>query len=216
MRLAAIVLSACSVAGAAPATTGSVVGIVTDELGPVAHTSIRVAVEGRDAIYVDSDTNGKYRIDSLEPGEVKFAMSEPSHVTGTRYIAIVGGREVAGDVTLRLHPRAVIDGVVVDAVGPVQGARVEAVDAENADEVSVTTTTADGRYRLAVGDLYVNKVGMNGATIAVRHSGFAPIEHVVSLGRSDSKKTQDFTLAAGGSIAATVRDASHTHPCRMR
>ena len=212
MRTAAAFFMACTVANASPPTTGGVVGIVTDDTGRGVHATIRFAIEGSDPIYVESDTDGKYRSDALTPGGWNVSVSESDHVTGERYLDIVAGRDVAGDVTLRSHPRNVIEGVVVGANGPVDGARVEAVDLSDTHEVAATVTTADGHYTLAVGSIDVNNIGMNGATVVVRHAGFAPVEHDVTFGRSGYTKQQDFTLVAGGSIAGTVREARTRAP----
>jgi hypothetical protein len=87
--------------------TGSIQGVITDQLGPVAQASVeaRNVVTG-DILNATSDRVGFYRLENLHPGKYSLWVQAKSHDSlWIQQIAVDHGETVQHDIFLLATPR---------------------------------------------------------------------------------------------------------------
>lgn len=144
-------------------------GVVLDDAGEAAAGALVRADCASVAVGAAADADGRFRLEGLEPGPVRFsARAASGGAPATPVDALLLPGERATDVVLRLAPCASIEGVVATAEGePVAGAEVAAYDA----------TPRGGAPRRAVTDAF-GRFSIGGLRrdapfdVEVRASGF--------------------------------------------
>ncbi|HEY0476119.1 MAG TPA: carboxypeptidase-like regulatory domain-containing protein [Kofleriaceae bacterium] len=191
----------------APGETASLTVAVTDDHGPLAGATVRLAPAGGEVVAITTDREGLAHADRLEPGRWRISASATDHMPAALPVhALAAGaddrvaiRLVAGGRTLR--------GTVSDATGgPIAGARIDAARlsslAEPGDAVATVVSGADGTYRMTVAD--------GALLVAASSPDYAPQSRRVELGPAGA--VVDFALVPGGVIEGIVRDERTREP----
>jgi protocatechuate 3,4-dioxygenase beta subunit len=180
---------------------------VTDDRGPLAGATVRLAPRDGEIVVVKTGGDGTARADHLEPGAWTVSASATDHGP-----AALPARQLAAGADDRLAIKLAaggraLSGMVSDATGgPVAGARIDAARltaaVEPGEAVSTTLTGADGKYRLTVpeGQLLV----------AAASPDYAPQSRYVEVGPAGA--VADFSLVPGGVIEGVVRDERTKEP----
>src|SRR3954469_13188006 len=130
---------------------------VSDDRGPLAGATVRLAPGDGDVVVIKTERDGVAHADRLTAGTWKISASAADHVPAAlRPATLAGGADEQVAIKLALGGRT-LRGTVTDATGgPVAGARIDAARltalAEAGDAVSTTVTGGDGRYWLTVAE----------------------------------------------------------------
>ena len=180
---------------------------VTDDRGPLAGATVRLAPRDGEVVVVKTGGDGVARADHLEPGAWAVSASAPDHLP-----AAPAPQQLAAGADARLSIKLatggrVLSGTVSDATGgAIAGARVDAARltaaAEPGGAVSSTLTGADGKYRLTVAEGHL--------LVAAASPDYAPQSRYVELGPAGA--VADFSLVPGGVIEGMVRDERTKEP----
>lgn len=180
---------------------------VTDDRGPLAGATVRLAPRDGEIVVVKTGGDGVAHADHLEPGAWTVSASAADHVP-----AALPARQLAAGADDKLAIKLaaggrVLSGTVSDATGgPVAGARIDAARltkaAEPGDAVSTTLTGADGKYRLTVAEGQL--------LVAAASPDYAPQSRYVEVGPAGA--VADFSLVPGGVIEGVVRDERTKQP----
>jgi hypothetical protein len=181
--------------------------VVTDDQGPLAGATVRLAPGDGEVVVVKTGRDGVARAEPLEPGRWAISASADGHVPAalpTRQLAAGADEKLA--IQLAAGGRA-LSGTVSDVSGgPIAGARVDAARLDSAadpgDAVSTTLTGADGKYRLTVADGQL--------LVAAASADYAPQSRYVEVGPAGA--VADFALVPGGVIEGVVRDERTREP----
>jgi hypothetical protein len=191
----------------APLEPATLTLTISDDKGPLAGATVRLAPKDGDIVVVKTGGDGVAHADHLEPGTWIVSASAADHVPAalpSRQLA--AGAHEALVLQLRAGGRP-LSGTVSDATGgPIAGARIDAARintlAEPGDAVSTTFSGADGKYKLtaAEGQLLV----------AASSPDYAPQSRHLEVGPAGA--TADFALVPGGVIEGIVRDERTKEP----
>jgi MFS family permease len=123
-----------------------------------------------------SDQAGGYRFEGVAAGSYILAVSAPSCQPSAVPLVITAGAVAAQDAVLCAYAR--LEGRALTAAGAaVPDARVMVLDG-NGNTVAVTTTGADGRYRLD---------SLPGGEYTVVASGYPPVASTLAIGASEPR-----------------------------
>lgn len=180
---------------------------VSDDQGPLAGATVRLAPEDGEIVVVKTGHDGVAHADPLEPGAWTISASAADHVPRalpTKQLAA----GVAEQLTIKLAAGGrTLRGSVSDATGgPISGARIDAAQitprAEPGDAIATTFTGADGTYRLTVAE--------GPLLVAAASADYAPQSRHVEVGPAGA--VADFSLVPGGVIEGVVRDERTKQP----
>lgn len=191
---------------AEPARPSTIEVRVTDARGPIAGASVRIAPDDADVVVATTDARG-VAVAALQPGSYAVSASAIDHLPAAlppRHM--VAGEDVKLAITLALGGRT-LSGIVTDVSGgPIVGARIDAAklagEARPSTAIAMTTTGADGRYRVTVAEGQL--------LVAARSADYAPQSRYVEVGASGA--TADFALVPGGAIEGVVLDEQSKQP----
>ena len=190
----------------APVAPARLAITVTDDKGPLADATVRLAPKDGEVVVVRTGADGTAHSD-LDPGAWTVSASAADHLPAAlpaRQLAAGADEQVA--IKLARGGR-LLSGTVSDATGgPVAGARIGAArvntSAEPSDAVSTAFTGADGKYRLSVAE--------GRLLVAASSPDYAPQSRYVELGPAGA--VADFSLVPGGVIEGVVRDERTKEP----
>jgi protocatechuate 3,4-dioxygenase beta subunit len=192
-------------AGTAAAQAGLTI-TVSDDHGPLAGATVRLAPAGGDIVVVATDHDGVARAEHLEPGTWNVSAAAADHLPTalTRHLAPGADDHLAIKLTSGGRP---LTGTVSDATGgPIAGARIDAArltrQARPDGAVSTTLTGADGTYRLTVPE--------GAVLVAAASPDYAAQSRYVEIGPTGA--VADFSLVPGGVIDGVVRDERTKQP----
>ena len=200
---------------AAPARTAAVATAaaarlsiaVTDDQGPLAGATVRLAPRTGELVVIKTGLDGIARADDLAPGAWRVSVSAAEHLPAALpLVQLSAGADEQRAVKLVTGGR-ILRGTVFDATGGhIAGARIDAAQLTTAiaprDDVSTTFTDSDGSYRLTVAE--------GAVMVAAASPDYAPQARVVEIGPSGA--VADFALVPGGVIEGVVRDERTRQP----
>ncbi len=167
---------------AAPiATTGAIVGVITDAQSGAALSGVQVSLSGADDAVAYTNADGQFTIPDVSPGSVTIAASLSGYHTSTGSAEMVAGGILNFTVSLveAANPTlATIKGNVLDAStqAPLSGALIQVVDTSHESQ-----TLTDGSFQLAglpIGSMTVSvsMTGYVGVTYSVSASGGSVVD----------------------------------------
>ena len=190
-----------------PIAPAKLVVTVSDDKGPLAGATVRLAPRDGEIIVVKTGGDGVAHADQLEPGAWTVSASAPAHVP-----AALPAKQLVAGATERLAIKLVaggrtLRGTVSDVTGgPIAGARIDAArlttTAEPGDAVSTTVSGTDGKYQLTVAEGQL--------LVAAASADYAPQSRHVEVGPAGA--IADFALVPGGVIEGVVRDERTKEP----
>ena len=191
----------------APIEPATLAITVSDDKGPLAGATVRLAPKDGEIVVVKTGGDGVAHADHLEPGAWTVSASAADHVP-----AALPAKQLAAGATEKLAIKLAaggrtLRGTVSDATGgPIAGARIDAARintlAEPGDAVSTTLTGADGKYQLTVAEGQL--------LVAAASADYAPQSRYVEVGPAGA--VADFALVPGGVIEGVVRDERTKEP----
>ena len=152
----------------------------------------------------NSDTNGVYVSDGIQPGRYVLRVNrvEFAQYVSAPFSLALGENKDLGDV--RMTAGVLLTGVVRDDAGaPVEKATISLRDAQGnkVQLFSMATTGSDGRYAM-------HSVEPGRYTVLFEAKGHAPDERPVEI--TDAGGSADGTLTRGATVAVTVKDQDGT------
>jgi len=191
----------------APIEPAKLVITVSDDKGPLAGATVRLAPKDGEIVVIKTGGDGVAHADHLEPGAWTASASAADHVPA----ALPAKQLTAGAVEQLAIKLAAggrtLRGTVSDATGgPIVGARIDAARinsvAEPGDAVSTTFSGSDGKYQLTVAEGQL--------LVAAASADYAPQSRYVEVGPAGA--IADFSLVPGGVIEGVVRDERTKEP----
>jgi Carboxypeptidase regulatory-like domain len=192
---------------AAPVEPARLAVTVSDDQGPLADATVRLAPKDGEIVVVKTGRDGVAHADQLEAGDWTVSASAADHLPGAlpaKQLAAGASEQLA--IKLAAGGRT-LSGTVSDTTGgPIAGARIDAARvntmAEPGDAVSTTFSGADGKYRVTVAEGQL--------AVAAASADYAPQSRYVLVGPAGA--VADFALVPGGVIEGVVRDERTRQP----
>jgi protocatechuate 3,4-dioxygenase beta subunit len=190
-----------------PAEPARLAVTVTDDNGPLAGATVRLAPGDGEIVVVKTGSDGTARADQLAPGTWRVSASAAKHVPAALPATqLAAGADERLAIKLSLGGR-ILRGTVSDATGgAIAGARIDAARlnavAEPGDAVSTAFTGADGTYGLTVAE--------GALLVAAASPDYAPQSRTLDVGPEGA--VADFALVPGGVIEGAVRDERTKQP----
>ena len=179
-------------------TTGSIVGVVTDNTSGSPVGNATVSYNGG---AVSTSGDGSYSLSNIPAGSVALTVAADGYQNSAANVSVVAGQTATNNFALTLTPiTGSVSGHVIDSASgnPLAGATVAYAGGS-------TTTDSTGSYSLA-------NLTPGTQTLTVTLLGYNPGGNTVSI-VAGSNATQDFALVAlptTGTATGTVTDSS-TH-----
>lgn len=192
---------------AAPIAPGTLAVAVSDDAGPIAGATVRLAPDDGEVVVVTTGRDGVARAEHLDPGTWRITASAGDHAPGAAPPhRLAAGADDRVGIKLAAGGRP-LSGTVTDATGgPIAGARIDAarLTARGApgDAVATAITGADGKYRMTVAE--------GALLVAAASPDYAPQARPVDVGAAGA--VADFALVPGGVIEGIVRDERSREP----
>jgi protocatechuate 3,4-dioxygenase beta subunit len=185
------------------ADVGAIQGTVTSSLGvpiPGAGLTIMVSQESTPVAETVTGADGSYRVSNIAPGTYTIEARATHFQTSAQGAVIESGHETTVDFVLQAAPGSLV-GTVIDAVGPLAGARIDVV--QDSTVVATTLTSTNGTYTidgLAPADYLVrasytdHETAIQSATIIASQTTTANFVLLTSPGAIDGSVYDDAAI----------------------
>ena len=178
------------------------VTVLEEDKRPVANADVRLAAE--DTFTAKTGNDGKATLAPVHPGWVSVQVTAPGHAPGNAFTSI-GSAGATGQLQVTLHKGVAVTGRVVDEAGkPIAKARITTSGIWDIPGGLAPTASDDkGQFTIpAIAAGHYTLVATDGDHAPARSAPLTIADHAVT--------NVTISMKAGGTLAGTVVDSSHT------